>query len=402
MQLTKEKILIIATLDSKGEEVLFLKKQLEQNKRSVITMDIGTAGSPKFTGDITRESVASKTKVPSDSNGPAEILSAMAIGAEFFVKDLVNKSSISAVVGIGGGKGAGAFHEITKDLPYGFPKMLITSARPALLAEIATTSDTILLPSIVDLMGINEFTHKIFVNAANMLSELSWTKEIKKSGKTIAITSFGVTTPAVQSILSKLSDTNIRAIVFPANGAGGRAMESLILKGEFDGVIDLTTTEIADLMFNGTASAGKNRLTAAAKRGIPQIIVPGATDMVNFGPPETMPKEFFERKIYRHTPMTTLLRTNSKETEEIAYQTAIRINKSVGPVVVIWPAKGVSDYDRPGKHFHDPIANMSWRDTMKKNLREDIPFLEQNLHINDPKFGALCADWMLKKLNGPL
>ncbi len=402
MQLTKEKILIIATLDSKGEEVLFLKKQLEQNKRSVITMDIGTAGSPKFTGDITRESVASKTKVPSDSNGPAEILSAMAIGAEFFVKDLVNKSSISAVVGIGGGKGAGAFHEITKNLPYGFPKMLITSARPALLAEIATTSDTILLPSIVDLMGINEFTHKIFVNAANMLSELSWTKEIKKSGKTIAITSFGVTTPAVQSILSKLSDTNIRAIVFPANGAGGRAMESLIIKGEFDGVIDLTTTEIADLMFNGTASAGKNRLTAAAKRGIPQIIVPGATDMVNFGPPETMPKEFFERKIYRHTPMTTLLRTNSKETEEIAYQTAIRINKSVGPVVVIWPAKGVSDYDRPGKHFHDPIANMSWRDTMKKNLREDIPFLEQNLHINDPKFGALCADWMLKKLNGPL
>jgi len=402
MQLTKEKILIIATLDSKGEEVLFLKKQLEQNKRSVITMDIGTAGSPKFTGDITRESVASKTKVPSDSNGPAEILSAMAIGAEFFVKDLVNKRSISAVVGIGGGKGAGAFHEITKDLPYGFPKMLITSARPALLAEIATTSDTILLPSIVDLMGINEFTHKIFVNAANMLSELSWTKEIKKSGKTIAITSFGVTTPAVQSILSKLSDTNIKAIVFPANGAGGRAMESLIIKGEFDGVIDLTTTEIADLMFNGTASAGKNRLTAAAKRGIPQIIVPGATDMVNFGPPETMPKEFFERKIYRHTPMTTLLRTNSKETEEIAYQTAIRINKSVGPVVVIWPAKGVSDYDRPGKHFHDPIANMSWRDTMKKNLREDIPFLEQNLHINDPKFGALCADWMLKKLNGPL
>ena len=402
MQLTKEKILIIATLDSKGEEVLFLKKQLEQNNRSVITMDIGTAGSPKFTGDITRESVASKTKVPSESSGPAEILSAMAIGAGFFVNDLVNKSSISAVVGIGGGKGAGAFHEITKNLPYGFPKMLITSARPALLAEIATTSDTILLPSIVDLMGINEFTHKIFVNAANMLSELSWTKEIKKSGKTIAITSFGVTTPAVQSILSKLSGTNIRAIVFPANGAGGRAMESLILKGEFDGVIDLTTTEIADLMFNGTASAGKNRLTAAAKRGIPQIIVPGATDMVNFGSPETMPKEFFERKIYRHTPMTTLLRTNSKETEEIAYQTAIRINKSVGPVVVIWPAKGVSDYDRPGKHFHDPIANMSWRDTMKKNLREDIPFLEQNLHINDPKFGALCADWMLKKLNGPL
>ena len=402
MNLTKEKILIISTLDSKGDEVFFLKKQLKKRNRSVIIMDVGTAGSPKFSGDITRESVASKTTIPIESDGPAEILSAMAIGAEFFVKDLLNKNKISVVVGIGGGKGAGVFHQITKNLPYGFPKMLITSARPALLAEIATTSDTILLPSIVDLMGINEFTHKIFVNAANMLSQLTWNKDIKKPGKTIAITSFGVTTPAVQSILSKLSDTNIRAVVFPANGAGGRAMESLIIKGEFDGVIDLTTTEIADLMFDGTASAGKNRLTAAARCGIPQVVVPGATDMVNFGPPETMPKRFFERKIYRHTPMTTLLRTNSKETEEIAYQTAIRINKSIGPVVVFWPAKGVSDYDRPGKHFHDPVANMSWRDTMKKNLRTDIPFLEQNLHINDPKFGALCADWMLRKLNGPL
>ena len=402
MNLTKEKILIISTLDSKGDEVFFLKKQLKKRNRSVIIMDVGTAGSPKFSGDITRESVASKTTIPIESDGPAEILSAMAIGAEFFVKDLLNKNKISVVVGIGGGKGAGVFHQITKNLPYGFPKMLITSARPALLAEIATTSDTILLPSIVDLMGINEFTHKIFVNAANMLSQLTWNKDIKKPGKTIAITSFGVTTPAVQSILSKLSDTNIRAVVFPANGAGGRAMESLIIKGEFDGVIDLTTTEIADLMFDGTASAGKNRLTAAARCGIPQVVVPGATDMVNFGPPETMPKEFFDRKIYRHTPMTTLLRTNSKETEEIAYQTAIRINKSIGPVVVFWPAKGVSDYDRPGKHFHDPVANMSWRDTMKKNLRTDIPFLEQNLHINDPKFGALCADWMLRKLNGPL
>ena len=130
MQLTKEKILIIATLDSKGEEVLFLKKQLKKHNRSVIVLDIGTAGSPTLKGDITRESVASKTTIPVDSDGPAEILSAMAVGAEFFVKDLINQNKISVVVGIGGGKGAGAFHAITKNLPYGFPKMLITSARP--------------------------------------------------------------------------------------------------------------------------------------------------------------------------------------------------------------------------------------------------------------------------------
>ncbi len=402
MNSTKEEILIISTLDSKGDEVFFLKQQLNKRNRSVIIMDVGTAGSPKISGDITRESIAKKTKIPSDANGPAEVLNAMAIGAKKIVKDLLEDNKISAVVGIGGGKGAGVFHQITKNLPYGFPKMLITSARPALLAEIATTSDTILFPSIVDLMGINKFTHKIFINAANMLCKLSWDKGIRQSGKTVAVTSFGVTTPAVQAVLSRLQDTNVNAIVFPANGAGGRAMEALILKGEFDGVIDITTTEIADLMFNGTASAGENRLTAATSCGIPQIIAPGATDMVNFGPPETMSEELLERKVYRHTPMTTLLRTNSKETAEIAYQTAIRLNKSIGPVAVFWPAKGVSDYDRPGKLFHDPVANVSWRDTMIETLRTDIPVLEKKLHINDPEFGALCADWMLEKLNGPL
>ena len=393
------KVLLVATLDSKGDEVAFLKEQLDARGRSVCVMDVGTAGSPECPGDVTRDSVASRSKTRVDLDGPAEALSAMAVGAAAIVNEMFKAGEISAIAGVGGGKGAGVFHQITCDLPYGFPKLLVTSARPALLAEIATTSDTILLPTIVDLMGINRFTNSVLINAANMLCGLEWVEEVRRPGKTVAVTAFGVTTPAVQSVMSRLEGSDVNVIVFPANGAGGRSMESLIAKGEFDGVIDLTTTEMADLLLDATASAGEDRLTAAGAVGIPQAIAPGAVDMANFGPPESIPKHLSDRITYRHTPMTTLVRTIPDETAKIAYQTADRLNRSIGPVAIFWPAGGVSDYDRPGKPFHDPAANVSWRNAMKQTLRADIPVLESDFHINDPEFGALCADWMITQLS---
>lgn len=393
------KVLLVATLDSKGDEVAFLKEQLDARGRSVCVMDVGTAGSPECPGDVTRDSVASRSKTRVDLGGPAEALSAMAVGAAAIVNEMFKAGEISAIAGVGGGKGAGVFHQITCDLPYGFPKLLVTSARPALLAEIATTSDTILLPTIVDLMGINRFTNSVLINAANMLCGLEWVEEVRRPGKTVAVTAFGVTTPAVQSVMSRLEGSDVNVIVFPANGAGGRSMESLIAKGEFDGVIDLTTTEMADLLLDATASAGEDRLTAAGAVGIPQAIAPGAVDMANFGPPESIPKHLSDRITYRHTPMTTLVRTIPDETAKIAYQTADRLNRSIGPVAIFWPAGGVSDYDRPGKPFHDPAANVSWRNAMKQTLRADIPVLESDFHINDPEFGALCADWMIAQLS---
>jgi uncharacterized protein (UPF0261 family) len=393
------KVLLVATLDSKGDEVAFLKEQLDARGRSVCVMDVGTAGSPEYPGDVTRDSVASRSKTRVDLDGPAEALSAMAVGAAAIVNEMFKAGEISAIAGVGGGKGAGVFHQITCDLPYGFPKLLVTSARPALLAEIATTSDTILLPTIVDLMGINRFTSSVLINAANMLCGLEWVEEVRRPGKTVAVTAFGVTTPAVQSVMSRLEGSDVNVIVFPANGAGGRSMESLIAKGEFDGVIDLTTTEMADLLLDATASAGEDRLTAAGAVGIPQAIAPGAVDMANFGPPESIPKHLSDRITYRHTPMTTLVRTIPDETAKIAYQTADRLNRSIGPVAIFWPARGVSDYDRPGKPFHDPAANVSWRNAMKQTLRADIPVLESDFHINDPEFGALCADWMIAQLS---
>ena len=402
MNTLDQQIVLISTLDSKGEETAFLKELVKKAGRPVCVIDVGTAGAPAFAADITREEVAKKATTMSESDGPVDALAAMAAGAAVIVREMFDAGAVSAVAGIGGGKGSGVFHSITKDLPYGFPKVLVTSARPALLAEIATTTDTILLPTLVDLFGLNEFTRLALGNAGKILAALSWTMPEITSTKRVAVTAFGVTTPAVQSAKSKLESAGITVIVFPANGAGGRTMEALIAKFVFDGVIDLTTTEMADLLLGGTASAGKDRLTAAGACGIPQIIAPGATDMVNFGPPDTLPEKYSGRTKYQHTPMTTLVRTTPEETAEIARQTAQRLNAATGPVAVFWPAGGVSDYDRPGQSFFDSAANLAWLNAMTQTLNPAILVTQTDHHINDPDFAALCAEWMIEQLEAQI
>ena len=398
MNTLDQQIVLISTLDSKGEETAFLKELVKKAGRLVCVIDVGTAGTPAFAADITREEVAKKATTMSESDGPVDALAAMAAGAAVIVREMFDAGAVSAVAGIGGGKGSGVFHSITKDLPYGFPKVLVTSARPALLAEIATTTDTILLPTLVDLFGLNEFTQLALENASKMLVALSWKIPEINLNKKVAITAFGVTTPAVQSVKSKLESAGIAVIVFPANGAGGRTMETLIAKRVFDGVIDMTTTEMADLLLGGTASAGKDRLTAAGACGIPQIIAPGATDMVNFGPPDTLPEKYLSRTKYQHTAMTTLVRTTPEETAEIARQTSKRLNAATGPVAVFWPAGGVSDYDRPGQPFFDFAANLAWLNAMLQTLNPAILITQTDHHINDPDFAALCAEWMITQL----
>ena len=398
MRTDARKIAIVATLDSKGPEARYLRDGLQDRGRKVCVIDVGTAGEPEFTGEISRDQIAAGVRNDALLQGPAKALSAVAESARGIVTELVSKGEISAIVGVAGGKGAAVFNQITRDLPFGFPKVLVTSGRPPLLAEIATTSDTILMPTLVDLFGLNQFTRAVLDNAISVTSGLSWAPVAEKDGPMVAITAFGVTTSAVQSVKTLLERAGITAIVFPANGAGGRTMESLIEKGSFDGVIDLTTTELVDHLLGGTSSAGEARLTAAGRLGIPQVIAPGATDMANFGAPETVPARFADRVTYRHTPMTTLVRTTPQDTAEIGRMTAARLNKASGPVAVFWPGQGVSDYDKPGNPFHDPVANIAWRDEMVAALHHDIPFIETNYHINDPAFAKLCADWMIKQI----
>ncbi|MGY3610416.1 MULTISPECIES: Tm-1-like ATP-binding domain-containing protein [unclassified Bradyrhizobium] len=381
----------MATLDTKGREASFLSEIIEACGRKSLLIDVGTptaaGGSKQADGHSAR--VAS----------PAGLLKEIAARTRAKVGDLQTTGTISAIVGVAGGKGSAVFGEVVSDLPYGFPKLLVSSARPTLLAELAVHNDIILYPTLVDLFGINTFTARVLENAGRAIAAMRYAPATHaRKKKIVAITAFGVTTPAANQCMARLAKAGVDAIVFPANGAGGRKMEQLIAAGEFDAVFDLTTTELADEIVGGTASAGPDRLKSASRRLIPQVIAPGAVDMVNFGSPSSVPDQFRGRQFYSHTPYTTLMRTTASETASIGRLTAERLSQAQGPAIVLWPAKGVSDYDREGGIFRDADAGSAWLDAVKKKLPPTIPCQELNCHINDPEFADAAARWILKRL----
>ncbi|MBB4373534.1 uncharacterized protein (UPF0261 family) [Bradyrhizobium sp. cir1] len=384
------KVAIIATLDTKGRESAYLARVIEQWGRKTLTIDVGTSNRRcRSEADSSDERVAA----------PAELLREIAAGAREEVKELLRSGAIDAAVGVAGGKGSAVFGEVVSDLPYGFPKLLVSSARPALLAELALHHDIILYPTLIDLFGINAFTERVLDNAGRAIAAMRYVPaRERRKRKTVAITAFGVTTPAANRCVARLAEAGVDAIVFPANGAGGRKMEQLVSAGEFDAVIDLTTTELADELVGGTASAGPDRLKAASHRTIPQLIAPGAIDMVNFGPPSSVPAEFKGRQFYSHTPFTTLMRTTVSENERIGRLTAERLSQAKAPALVLWPAKGVSDYDRDGGIFRNPEADRAWFDAVRQNLPPSIIVRELDCHINDPEFADAAASWIVERL----
>ncbi|WP_439402481.1 Tm-1-like ATP-binding domain-containing protein [Bradyrhizobium sp. DASA03068] len=380
-------VAIVATLDTKGREASFLSDIIQKFGRKTVLIDIGTSSGGKAI-DSARRSLS-----------PAELLTQIAASTRAKVAELGGNGIIDAIVAVAGGKGSAAFGEIVSDLPYGFPKLLVTSARPALLAELASHHDIILYPTLVDLFGVNAFTAKVLENAGRAISAMHYqSNNSKRERKIVAITAFGVTTPAADQCVSLLADAGLHAIVFPANGAGGRKMEQLIAAGEFDAVIDLTTTELADELVGGTASAGPDRLKAAAHQQIPQVIAPGAVDMVNFGPPSSVPDRFRNRRFYSHTPYTTLMRTTPAENTDIGALTAERLSQAKGPAIVLWPAKGVSDYDREGGVFRDAEADHAWLEAIKTNVRPEITVRELSCHINDREFAETAVTWIVEQL----
>jgi uncharacterized protein (UPF0261 family) len=195
-----------------------------------------------------------------------------------------------------------------------------------------------------------------------------------------------------------LRQRGIEALVFPANGAGGRLLERLIDEGQIDGLIDLTTTELADELVGGTASAGSDRLCAAGRAGIPQWVAPGAVDMVNFGAPETVPEQFRGRTFYRHSQYTTLMRTSPEENRRIGEMVAARLNAGRGARRVCWTGGGFSDYDRPGGPFYDPVADRDWLRGVQSGLDWHVELVTLDEHINSPVVAAGAVEWMVSAL----
>lgn len=257
--------------------------------------------------------------------------------------------------------------------------------------------------SVVDIAGLNPLSRRILANAAGAIVGMVEQEPPPASDRPLlAATMFGVTTPCVTAARTRLEAAGYDVLVFHATGTGGRAMEGLIDDGYLAGVLDVTTTEWCDEVVGGVLSAGPDRLSAAGRKGIPQVVSVGALDMVNFGPMDTVPAQFRGRTFYKHNPSVTLMRTTPDECRTIGHRIVEQLNRATGPVVLMLPLRGVSMIDAPGQPFHDPEADAALFDTLRSGVGPNVRVREIDVHINDPAFAEALTSELLALLPTPV
>jgi uncharacterized protein (UPF0261 family) len=305
------------------------------------------------------------------------------------------------VLGLGGSAGTTIATAAMKALPLGVPKVMVSTLASGMVRQFVGDKDIFMLNAVVDILGINRVSRQILSQAAAAMAGLvSYPSAAEDAGDKplVAATMFGVTTPAVERAREVLERAGYEVLVFHATGNGGQAMESLIADGVIAGVLDLTTTELADEHVGGFLSAGADRLSAAARAGIPQVVSTGALDMVNFYGPETVPPQFKDRRFYRHNANVTLMRTTAEECAAIGDTIARKLQGAKGAVAVVLPARGVSAIDREGQPFDDPAARRALHDAIKTGLAgRDV--VEVDAHINDAEFAERAAQKLIELMN---
>jgi uncharacterized protein (UPF0261 family) len=393
---------ILATLDTKADEASFLADCVRANGHQPWIVDIGTGGSPRLAGDTPRGVVASAAGLANDGAGLAhmpklEAMAAVVAGATAVVREMVERKQASAVLGIGGGQGTWLATAVMRSLPLGFPKLMVSTAASRDISPFVGHADIMMLPSVTDIAGLHSLLRPILANAAAAACGMAARPADSRAadGPRLALTMFGVTTTGGTCVRQFLEAADCEVLVFHANGAGGATMESLVSSGHFVGVADWTTTEIANELVGGIRSAGPDRLEAAGRIGIPQVVVPGGLDVVNFGPPDTVPPRFRGRRLHAHTPATTLMRTSVEENKRIGKHMAEKLNRSTGAVQVLIPSAGFSMLDARGQPFEDAEADAAFTTALRRGLRPNVSVEVMPFHINDESFSRAVAEAML-------
>ena len=389
-------IVVVATLDTKGNEAAFIRDQIRAKRQNPLIIDSGVQGKAAIPADITRAAVAraggTSIRALVEGNDRGVAVAAMANGVESIVGKLYAKGEVDAIISIGGSAGTTVGTQAMRALPVGVPKVMVSTLASGDTRPYVGTKDITMMYSVVDISGLNRVSRAVFANAAAAVCAMASAKRTSGSDRPLlGATMFGVTTPCVEKVRQALENPEIgyETLVFHATGTGGQAMESLIRDGLIVGVVDITTTELADELVGGVLSAGPDRLEAAGKAGIPQVVCPGATDMVNFGPPDTVPGKFRSRKFHQHNPTITLMRTTARENAALGRITAEKLNKARGPAAVVLPLKGVSQIDAPGFSFHDPKADAAYRESLLKTIdAKRVLVKEVDANINDDLFAA--------------
>ncbi|MFO0947726.1 MAG: Tm-1-like ATP-binding domain-containing protein [Planctomycetota bacterium] len=398
-------VLLIGTLDTKGLEIGFVRECLQRQGIESMVLDAGVMGPPSIPADIPREMVfeASGKKLASiqEAGDRGDAIEASARGAEAIAMRLYREGKIDGILGLGGSAGTTIATKAMRSLPFGVPKLMVSTLASGQVRPFVGPRDLLMMHSVTDISGINRISSTVLRNAAGAMAGMIQSPPLPREAAekpVLAATMFGVTTPCVERCRALAESKGYEVLVFHAVGTGGEAMESLIADGLITGVLDVTTTELADELVGGVLSAGPRRLTAASDRGVPQVLSVGALDMVNFGPRATVPTQFEGRQFYVHNENVTLMRTTPEENAKLGAEIAYKASASRGPTAIALPLRGVSAIDAEGKPFWDPHADEALFNAIRANVGRNVRMLELDMHINDPSFALSMVECLMEML----
>jgi uncharacterized protein (UPF0261 family) len=394
-------IAVLATLDTKGKEAQFLREQIEKVGDKAVVIDTGVTGWPAATADITREQVAEAGGTPlakllqnPDRETAAPV---MADGAARLIVELHDRGEIHAVIGMGGTQGTTLCTKAMRALPYGVPKIMVSTMASGNVAGWVDIKDVTMMFSVADILGLNPLTRKILANAAGAACGAAHTDvTLQTRGKPlVAVTTVGITTKGAMTAAKVLEDAGYETIVFHAVGTGGRAMEEMMRQGLIGAVLDFSTIEVSNEMHHALLAGGAERLTVAGHLGLPQVFCPGALEVLVFNEPETVPPKYAGRAIVRHSPKITDVRLTRDEMAEVGREVARRLQATGKPAVFLIPTAGYDSYAVKGEPFHDPEADAAFVAELRKGAPKTVAVIERDRDINDPVFATEAATTLI-------
>jgi uncharacterized protein (UPF0261 family) len=381
-------VVLLGTLDTKGAEYAFLRDRLREHDVDVLLVDAGV-GEPTVEPDIGRDELT--PNVEYGDRGVA--VAAMAEGAERVVAQLHADGRLDGILALGGSGGSSIATRAMRALPVGVPKLMVSTVASGDTRPYVGAVDVTMMYSVVDIAGMNRVSARIMANAAGAIAGMVGASVPQLAEKPlIGASMFGVTTPCVTRARERLEELGYEVLVFHATGAGGQSMEALARGGFLAGLLDVTTTELADELVGGVLSAGPDRLEAAGAVGLPQVVSLGALDMVNFGPRDTVPAKFEGRNLYVHNPTITLMRTTPEECAELGRQIGRKLSAAKGSTVLFVPLRGASMIAVEGQPFHDAAADAALLAGLRETLGPSVEVHELDTDINDPAFAVAMAD----------
>jgi uncharacterized protein (UPF0261 family) len=410
-------VVLVGTLDTKGLEYGWLRERLLRHDVDVVVVDTGVAGSPRIPADVPRADVARAAGADLErlraQGDRGAAVTAMARGAAETVLSLHGEGRLHGVLALGGSGGTSIATRAMRALPLGVPKVMVSSMAAGDVSPYVGSADITMMYSVVDIAGVNSVSAPILANAADAVAGMA--KGFAAAGRAplstgpgadggrplVAASMAGVTTPGVDAARERLTGLGYEVLVFHASGTGGRTLETLSGQGLFAGVLDLTLSELADDLCGGILTAGPDRLQAAGRRGIPQVVAPGALDMVKFGPADTVPARMRDRDMRVHNPSITVVRTTPRECAELGRRVAAKLRTATGPAAVCLPLRGLSTLGEPGGPYHDPAADEALFGALRDGLRgSSVDVVEIDTHINDPAFGRAASDLLHRMISG--